>query len=76
MSLVSSPLGSFARAKRVHSDRQRARLPNSIRDLNLALCRQSRGDDILGDVASVVARGAIYFLWGSFPEKAPPPWLP
>ncbi len=57
--LGQAVLGDLAGAERVHQQRHRLGNADRVRDLHLAATGQTRSDDVLGDVARVVAGRAI-----------------
>ena len=55
--------GDFARAEGRHADRSRFGNADGIRHLNFAAFRETRSDNILGNVARRISCRAIHFGW-------------
>src|SRR5258708_37538981 len=55
------PIRQLARARGVDPDRDRLDTTQRVRDLHLAPRGETRGDDVLGHVASAIGAGAIDF---------------
>src|SRR5262245_55028263 len=47
------------RPARTHPDAERFRVPNRIRQLNFALCRETGSNDVLCDIARHISGGSI-----------------